>query len=262
MRDQYWQQSLAEHQSDHESLWRKHMQWLYIGYFQQLVGDTKFQTLLKTDLYDEAISEEGLVPVFIESSERTIATDISWEVAGQGRENIRKQRPDWTPAVVTDVLSPGIREQSIDLLFSNSTLDHFSSKSELNQALQQLALTIKSGGMLIITLDNPVNPVIFLRNLLPFKIVRRLGFIPYFMGKTLSRKKLVRQLERYGFEIQTHTTILHAPRIVFIWLARLICRFKSGHAWFLKVLRHFEKLERLPIRDYTGYYVLVKAVKH
>jgi hypothetical protein len=261
MKDEHWQQSLVKHRSDYESLWRKHMQWLYLMYFRKLTGGTKTRTLLKTDLYDEAISEKGLVPAFIESSEHTMAMDISREVARQGSQNIQRHRPEWSLAVVTDVLAPGIREQSIDLLFSNSTLDHFASKKELNQALQQLALTIKCGGMLIITLDNPVNPVVFLRNLLPFKIVRRLGFIPYFMGKTQSRKKLIRQLEQYGFEIHTHTTILHAPRIVFIWLAKLICRTGAGYAWFFKVLRHFEKLEKLPTRDYTGYYVVVKAVK-
>ncbi|MBD3383816.1 methyltransferase domain-containing protein [candidate division KSB1 bacterium] len=262
MKEEHWQQSLVKHQSEYESLWRKHMQWLYLAYFREYTKGKKFQILLKSDLYDEAISEEGLLPAFIKNSEYAVAMDLSWPVAREGIENIQKQRPDWSMAVVTDALAPGFREQSIDMVFSNSTLDHFSSKRELHQALQQLALCLKSGGMLIITLDNPVNPLIFLRNLLPFKIVRKLGFIPYFMGKTLNRKQLVRLLERHDFKIRNHTTLLHAPRILFIWLARLICRFNMGHTWFLKLLRHFEKLEKLPTRDYTGYYVVVKAVKH
>ena len=117
--------------------------------------------------------------------------------------------------------------------------------------------------MLIITLDNPLNPVVFLRNHLPYGLLKRLGIINFFVGATLSRSKLVRALESMGLRVEEQSVIIHAPRIIALRIGSLIERFKSSglRRSYLAVLRLFERLGALPTRDLTGYFVAVKAVK-
>jgi hypothetical protein len=117
------------------------------------------------------------------------------------------------------------------------------------------------GGVLLLTLDNPQNPLIWLRNHLPYRLLSRLGLVPYFVGRTWSRRDARQQLESLGLEISDETAIAHAPRAPAIWLDSLSSRWRStrlGHV-LLRAYLAFECLERLPTRYLTGYYVAIRA---
>ncbi len=257
----HWETSLQAHQGPAESLWRKHMHWLYLTWLQRCLPRPAGELALKTDLYDEAVSASGLLPHLIKKAKTCAAMDVSFPVAKSGQQRAQLKNSGWNLAVVTDILNPGFRNQSFELIFSNSTLDHFSSKDKLDRALLQLSMLIKPDGILIITLDNTANPLIFIRNHLPYKIIRKMGFIPYFMGKSYNRLQLERALKQNGFEIAHSTTLLHAPRLLFIRLAGWFSKNLLRQRFFLRFLRLYEGLQKLPTRDLTGYYAAIKAVK-
>jgi ubiquinone/menaquinone biosynthesis C-methylase UbiE len=87
-------------------------------------------------------------------------------------------------------------DDSFDLVFSNSTLDHFETEAEIEGSVSEFARILEVGGCLLITLDNPVNPVVGVRNFLPQRATGAIGLVPYFMGRTLSMRGLVQLLER------------------------------------------------------------------
>jgi hypothetical protein len=122
---------------------------------------------------------------------------------------------------------------------------------------------MKPGGILVITLDNPSNPVVFLRNLLPYRLLRFFGFIPFYMGVTLSESELIYILKSSGFVVHDNTAIVHSPRILAIWTGYILDRIGTGKAkvYFHRLLRIFERLEKYPISYLTGYFVAAKAVK-
>ncbi len=72
----------------------------------------------------------------------------------------------WGNAVVSDIRNSPFKTESFDQIISNSTLDHFTNKNDIIVSLKELRRMLKPEGVLIITLDNPSNPVVYLRNLL------------------------------------------------------------------------------------------------
>ena len=127
----------------------------------------------------------------------------------------------------------------------------------------KLRRILKHGGRLFLTLDNLQNPVVRLRNCLPFHWLHRLGIVPYFVGKTLTPAQLYRALERAGFKIERTEAGMHIPRMPAVLLAKMAEKINSTHIRqaLLTTMMSMEALSRLPIRYLTGYYIMVRAVK-
>lgn len=246
-----------------EDLWRAHMQALYEGLQERWTGGARADRLLKTDLYDEAISAHNLITLLAGRSGQVVGTDVSFEIARAARRRLESQASGRCAVSVSDARSLAFRPCVFDAILSNSTLDHFQDEREITESLRELHRVLRPAGALTITLDNPWNPVVFVRNRLPCRLLRFLGVIPFYMGKTLSRPELVRALEASGFRVCESTAIAHFPRIVAIRLGRLLGRKGGGgiRAPFLKLLLAFERLERLPTKYVTGYFIAVKAVR-
>ena len=116
---------------------------------------------------------------------------------------------------------------------------------------------------MIISLDNPSNPVIRLRMLLPTRWLMRLGVVPYYVGATLSAKELCKVLEKDGFRVEQLETAEHSPRVLMVGLATLLQRWAPlrWQDWFVEFQHHFEVMIGGPTRFLTGYYTVVRAVK-
>ena len=114
-------------------------------------------------------------------------------------------------AAVADVQELPFDDGSIDVVVSNSTLDHFASLAEIDRALVELARVLRPGGLLIVTLDNDANPVIWLRNRIPRSLLQRSGLVPYPVGRTLSPSGLRDAVERAGFAVDRTAVIAHVP---------------------------------------------------
>jgi len=246
-----------------EELWRAHLQWIYAELFDRWGVNSQDGLTLKTDLYDEAITTHNLMSFLGRRSERVVGTDISLEVARAAKRRMAKEWDSRNRVVVSDIRNLAFRSECCSQILSNSTLDHFPHTRDIVRSLKEIHRILKPGGTLVITLDNPANPLIFLRNRLPYRLLRFFGIIPFYMGRTLSRTELARVLEANGFKVQEHTSIVHSPRIVAIWLGYMIEKTGSNHtkSGFRKLLQLFERLESFPVKDLTGHFVAAKAIK-
>lgn len=214
------------------------------------------QRLLKTDLFDEVFGE-GLLPRLQARADRLIGLDVSPSIARGAR-----QRHPLLEVLVADVCALPFRDASFDAVISNSTLDHFETEGLLLQGLAELARVLQPGGRLVVTLDNASHPVVALRNQLPYQLLRRLGLVPYFVGRTFSLPRLQAELRNCGLRVLEGEYILHCPRVACIPLTR--AAQTAPPRWqtaLLKALRDFESLGHLPTRRWTGHFACALAEK-
>jgi SAM-dependent methyltransferase len=260
----YWNFLVPQSEdNDREDLWRAYLKDVYraLGIRWRKTGSAG--RTLKTDLYDEAICAHDLFSLFAEGSVCMVGTDVSLETAQAASRRLKQTGRAQDLIAVSDARRQAFKAQVFDEILSNSTLDHFSHRGDLLASLAELHRILKPGGVLIITLDNPWNPVVWVRNRLPYRLLSRLGIIPYYMGVTLSPPELMDALESAGFRVADSTVIVHSPRILAIWAGSLIgkTKWKWMKACFVSLLKAMEYTERLPIKSLTGYFVAAKAVK-
>ena len=245
----YWDRVAAVWQaSPRQTLWRRH---------SDAVNIRLFDRLLKTDLFDEAFGE-GLYPLLASRAKEVIGLDLAAQAlsaAGARHPRLR--------AVNGDVRRLPFASDHFDIVVSNSTLDHFTDLDDIARSIRELHRVLKNGGYLLITLDNPANPLIGLRNSLPFSLWSRLGLVPYFVGATLGPRPLSRLLRETGFETVDVQTVLHCPRVLAVAVAGLLAKVGGTAAQrrYLRLLSAFERLAALPTRFVTGNFVAVKARK-
>lgn len=232
-------------------LWRLYSDRVNSGLIERWLGD-RSGAALKTDLYDESLTA-GLVPVLAVRFERVAGIDIDPDVAAAAQD----RHPE-LEATVADVRSMPFEQASFDVVVSNSTLDHFDREAEVRAALREIHRVLRPDGLLVITLDNPVNPLIALRNRLPQRTAETLrGGFPYPAGWTTNSAGLRAMLDSLGFPVLELTTVSHAPRA----LLALSRRPADRSSRRLRAALRLERLERLPTRALTGHFVAAFAVR-
>ena len=258
-----WDEVLHQHRlGNREGAWREHLFHIYRDLFQQWAAPPPGSKVLKTDLFDEAVSPHNLFALFAGTCDAFIGMDVSFPVA-QSAERRMSKGNGCGLTTVSDVRRLSFRDESVDWVLSISTLDHFQRQEEVLTGLKELYRVLKPDGTLVITMDNPANPIIALRNYLPSKPLRALGLIPFPMGATLGEKALLPCIRQAGFIIHDHRFIVHTPRILGLWIGALLCRFNRSREWrgFFRALQLLESLEKLPTKSLTGHYVSVWAGK-
>lgn len=254
----HWEEVSEDWQREHpQALWRRHCDSVNRTLLRKWWPDNPVVSVLKTDLFDEVFGN-GLYP-FIRRNQSTLyGLDLSESIVSAARKNFPEIK-----AVVSDVRHLPFAKDSYDLVISNSTLDHFESKGDIAVSLRELYRVLKPGGHLLVTLDNFSNPVIALRQALPFRFLNAVGILPYYVGATLGPRGLRREVRQAGFEIVETTSIMHCPRVLAVAAAGLLQRHarQATQDRFLRYLMAMEKLARLPTRNLTGYFTGVKAVK-
>lgn len=240
-----------------QRLWRTHSDSVNKALVARWCPVEQMDTLLKTDLFDEAISD-GLSPLLSSLAKNVFYMDSALEVHKMARYRYSRLQ-----AIGADVRDLPFPDGTFDGIVSNSTLDHFESLHDLSISLQELFRVLRPGGQMILTLDNLSNPIVLLRNCLPFPLLKRLKIVPYYVGVTLRANRLESLLKDSGFEVLEMDAIMHCPRILAVALAHWMERFISPRMQrhFLRFLMAFETLSCLPTRFLTGYFVAIKATK-
>lgn len=240
-----------------DQLWRRCSDAVHTLWLDRVAGDVRGNRILKTDLFDEAFGD-GLTEWFARRGNEVIACDLALSTARgavERRENIT--------AAVADVRRLPFPAGTFDCVFSDSTLDHFDTEIEIARSLDELGRVLRFGGTLLLTMDNPGNPLVYLRNRSP-RFWQRLGVVPYAVGVTCNARRIGQLLERAGFETLEVGSIMHSPRVLMVplcrWMERHLDRHEPPESW-LRWLRRFEKLGRLPSRELTGHFVSVVARK-
>jgi SAM-dependent methyltransferase len=229
----------------------------HLALIRRWCGDLTGKLVLKTDLFEEAHGPDQLL-FHLTGSALRLGIDISPLIARRAFERGRAESSRAPACLAADVLSLPFRADAFDVIVSNSTLDHFPDPRHIDEALAGLYRVLKPGGTLVVTLDNPQS-----LSMLVGAFKRMLRPDPFFLGPTLSRRRLAAALGKVGYEVRHTTAILHglenhlsatmeaAQRVGGARLCRAI-----GTA-----LRRLEKLEAVPTRYLTGAFVAAQAVK-
>jgi SAM-dependent methyltransferase len=228
-----------------------HLEWIR----RNVPPGLPIQTVLKTDLFEEAYGRDELLFSLPLDAGLKIGCDVSAATVALAADRGRGHSCRFINA---DVRRLPFARDCVDVVLSNSTLDHFDTEQEIEESVRELTRVLKPGGILLVTLDNPRNPLfLLLRAGLPW-----MG-LPFRLGKTLSRRKLLGMLDRAGLQLQSTGWLIHNPRFVstllFLTLRRLFGERASPSIEWL--LRAFSKLGNLPTRALTGVFIAACARK-
>lgn len=238
-------------------LWRAHADAVNSSLMARWLPADPCARLLKTDLFDEAMGD-GLYPLLARRAGCVTAVDLAPSVLAAARS-----RYPSLLAVSADVRQLPFASGSFEVVVSNSTLDHFETRNDLRVALRGLHRVLCRGGRLLLTLDNLANPMVALRNALPFPLLHRLGLVPYPLGVSCRPRQLRRMLQQEGFEVVETAALLHCPRVWAVPMARRRPHTASPQSQqrFLRGLMRWECLANLPTRFLTGHFIGMCARK-
>jgi SAM-dependent methyltransferase len=202
--------------------------------------------VLKTDCFEEAFNSCSAFLTIAADNEQAVAIDISEEIVSRAR---RRARVAGVGArfLCCDVRSLPFADGSYDVVFSHSTLDHFTYEEHVLASLREIRRILAADGSLVLTLDNRFNlgaPLVQLAKLVS----------PYFIGPAFCRTRAARLLERCSLRVEDSTHLAHSVRILDILVFRLatalswtrleegarrmlhgfdaLCARRSGHALF------------------------------
>ncbi len=228
-----------------------HLEWIRSNLPTQL----RVQTVLKTDLFEEAYGQDELLFSLPLDAGLKLGFDVSPSTVARAAKRSSGRACRFINA---DVRHLPLADECVDVVLSNSTLDHFDTEHEIEQSLRELTRVLKPGGILLVTLDNPRNPLFFL-----FRATLGWIGVSFRLGKTLPLRKLLQVLDRVGLETQSNTWLIHNPRFVstllFLALRRTLGpRADAPIGWLLAA---FSKLGHLPTRGFSAAFVAACARK-
>lgn len=177
----------------------------YLALIERWGGVPNAGRVLKTDLFEEAMGPDAFLEELSSPGTLVLGMDVSPQAASSARRRDTQRRARYLAA---DACNLPVATASIKLIISPSTLDHFRDPSDLGRSLREFTRVLEPDGRLIITLDNRQNvfdPVLRLAN--------RLGFVPYYLGRSYSVKELRRELEAAGLSVLDTSAIVHHPRL-------------------------------------------------
>jgi len=210
--------------------------------------------VLKTDAFEEAHGDDCILfDLFPQAV--SVGMDLALSTARRAQARSPHERVRF---LAGDVRGLPIRPGSIDVIVSTSTLDHFDSRAEFERALGQLAGALRPGGVLVITLDNPWNPLYGL-----FRWISRRGWLPFRLGYTTALPGLTQSLRDAGLEVAATAALIHNPRLISTAVFRALRRPLGRHADIAirALLAAFAAFGRLPTRQFTACFVAACARK-
>jgi len=255
---EHWETTAEKWQQEQRHLlWRQHSDAVNLELLKKWLPDSPVNNVLKTDLFDEAFGK-GLYPFMELNAESVYGVDISKAVIDSACKKYPKLQ-----AETADVRCLPFGNETIDLIISNSTLDHFQDTKEISVALDELYRVLRPGGQMVLTLDNLRNPVIALRHILPYRLLNSLGLVPYLVGSTFGPGGLHKKVSDTGFSVTDTTFLMHCPRVFAVAIAGLLQRRakRPVQQRFLRSLMVFEKLSRWPTRSFSGHFTAMRLVK-
>ena len=131
---------------DIDDFWRAHLKEIYRKLRDRWREGVRPGRILKTDLYDEAASRHGLIPVFGNGCGQIVGTDVSLQAARGAKQRMAEEWGGWRKIVVSDARRHAFKSNVFDEIISNSTLDHFSDKKDILESLRELRRMLKPGG--------------------------------------------------------------------------------------------------------------------
>ena len=212
--------------------------------------------ILKTDLYEEAVGYDDILFDIAQKNSEIYGIDISPNIVKKAN-SIKIAKNANMDFSIQDVRCLKFSDNSFNLIISNSTLDHF---PEVSMAMQELNRVLKNNGILILTLHNKHNPLLYLL-LKGAKIFNR--YYKFYSEDAYSIKETKKLMEKAGFIIKDSTTILHIPPLIPSITNELYKKnnkFLKNIGWIIFNCSLF--IANMPLlRHFTGYLIAIKGVK-
>jgi len=245
---------LAEHP---HPAWRRHSDDVNGALLARWLPERSDGTLLKTDLFDE-IAADGLQSVLASRAKKVCGIDVSAYTA----RAVSKKYPD-IAACAADIRRLPFADSSFDTIVSLSTVDHFADPADILRSIRELQRVLRPGGTLVITMDNLSNPLIALRNSLPYSVLRRIGLVSYPLGQTFTFGRARECVASAGFEVLECVGLMLAPRVIAIPVIELASR--HGSNGMTKRLRNalmwMEKFQANIVAPRLAHFVAIRAIK-
>ena len=117
----YWDFIAAETKGNEiEDFWRAHLKALYQKLLDTWRKGARPGRTLKTDLYDEAVSRHGLIPLFGDGCEQIFGTDFSLLAAQAAKQRIADEWGGWKKIAVSDARRQAFHSNVFDEFISNA----------------------------------------------------------------------------------------------------------------------------------------------
>ena len=215
-------------------------------------------TILKTDLWEEALEPDHLLFNLAKKNGKVWGIDISPRLARMARQRAH-QRGVHLNLCVSDVRRLAFKDNRFDLVISTSTLDHF---PEIEVALKELHRVLKSKGLIILTLDNTTNLLVYLM----FKLMKLFRMYPFFYDEgTYSLGKVTGLMRSIGFDIEDSTAIIHVPPLLPTIINQIHRRGKCKLLATIcqKIIGLSEIIGKSDsfLKYLTGYHLAVKGIR-
>jgi SAM-dependent methyltransferase len=252
----YWQDVGArEARTPPLPVWHAHSDAVNTAWLAHRLRSDTVDRLLKTDLHDESVGD-GLTPLLRTRTRSMVGIDLAASTVANACS-----RDGHVHGCAADVRVLPFVAEAFDAVVSNSTLDHFDSLDDVSTSLREIGRVLRPGGSLLLTLDNLANPLVALRNALPFGPLNALGIVPYRIGRTCGPRTLARLVRAAGFDVVEVGAILHCPRVLAVAAASLVGRRGSSGARrrLLAGLMRFERMAGWHTRFLTGNFIAVVA---
>jgi SAM-dependent methyltransferase len=233
----------------------RHKREAHLGLARTWLSDLGPVRLLKTDVFEEAYGQDDLLRELLPGARLRVGIDVAYATVSMARARHRDAALSF---LVADVCRLPLQSASFDVVFSNSTLDHFRSAEEFKSALSELARVLRPGGRMIITMDNIWNPLYWI-----LRYASRLKWTPFELGYSTSQPGLTKALAGAGLNVVGSRTLIHNPRVISTVIFLALRRALGTRAdWPIRALVEiFSRLEGLPTRRFTACFVAACAIK-
>ena len=215
-------------------------------------------TILKTDLYEEALEPDHLLFNSAKTNGRVWGIDISPQLANMAKRRTRQRRVHLN-LCVADVRRLAFKDNKFSLIISTSTLDHF---PEIDVALRELYRVLKPKGVIILTLHNKTNLPVYLM----YKLMKLFRKYPFgYAEGTYSLWKTKQLMRSADFDIENSTAIIHVPPLLPTMINEV---YRRGNCTILaRICQRITRLSEVIgksnsfLKYLTGYSLAVKGTK-
>jgi SAM-dependent methyltransferase len=218
-------------------------------------GDLNPQTVVKTDVFEEANNQDAVLPNVKLGQSLSLGFDVELRTVAKAHLRYKSETPQFLNA---DTRNLPFASDSLELIISTSTLDHFETRAEFVESIRELARVLHPQGRMILTMDNPWNPGYF-----PLYALFRLPFAPFKLGYTPTCARLDADLRDAGLTPQAWRALIHNPRmittLILLGLRKLFGASADGVV--SSYLNFVAKCEHLPTRWFTCVFMAVCVVK-
>ena len=177
-----------------------------IALVQRYLGDPRGKSVLKLDLWNEAVNTRLLQ--WIEGQGAHVyGMDLSAVTTGRARQNFQREARSGH-FIQGDIRGLPFAAGSFDFVYTMGTIEHV---REYELAIREVSRVLKPGGIAVIGV--PYKWDVFLRPLLVW-LLDRFDRYPYSPERAFGAAELRDTVERNGLTVERRTGLLFVPGIV------------------------------------------------